>query len=75
MLFLTVGTGLGGGLVLDGEIYRGPTGMGAELGHMIVDPLGPAVRLRAARLPGGRRLGYRADPDGPGSRRRGSGRR
>ncbi|MDF3050899.1 MAG: Glucokinase [Pseudonocardia sp.] len=41
MLFLTVGTGLGGGLVLDGEIYRGPTGMGAELGHMIVDPLGP----------------------------------
>jgi glucokinase len=41
MLFLTVGTGVGGGLVLDGEIYRGPTGMGAELGHMIVDPLGP----------------------------------
>jgi glucokinase len=41
MLFLTVGTGIGGGLVLDGRIYRGPTGMGAELGHMIVDPLGP----------------------------------
>jgi len=41
MLFVTVGTGIGGGLVLDGEIYRGPTGMGAELGHMTVDPLGP----------------------------------
>lgn len=41
MLFVTVGTGIGGGVVLDGEIYRGPTGMGAELGHMIVDPLGP----------------------------------
>src|SRR5919107_440770 len=41
MLFVTVGTGIGGGLVLDGEIYRGPTGMGAELGHMNVDPLGP----------------------------------
>jgi glucokinase len=41
MLFVTVGTGVGGGVVLDGEIYRGPTGMGAELGHMIVDPLGP----------------------------------
>jgi glucokinase len=27
--------------VLDGKIYRGPTGMGGELGHMIVDPLGP----------------------------------
>ena len=48
MLFLTVGTGIGGGLVLDGEIYRGPTGMGAELGHMIVDPLRAAVRVRAA---------------------------
>ena len=41
MLFLTVGTGVGACVVLDGEIYRGPTGMGAELGHMIVDPLGP----------------------------------
>src|SRR3954454_16396711 len=41
MLFVTVGSGVGGGVVLDGEIYRGPTGMGAELGHMIVDPLGP----------------------------------
>jgi glucokinase len=41
MLFVTVGTGIGGGLVLDGEIYRGPTGMGAELGHMTIDPLGP----------------------------------
>lgn len=41
MLFVTIGTGVGGGLVLDGEIYRGPTGMGGELGHMTVDPLGP----------------------------------
>jgi glucokinase len=41
MLFLTVGTGIGAAVVLDGHIYRGPTGMGAELGHMIVDPLGP----------------------------------
>jgi glucokinase len=41
MLFVTVGTGIGGGLVLDGQIYRGPTGMGAELGHMIIDPNGP----------------------------------
>ena len=43
MLFLTVGTGVGACVVLDGEIYRGPTGMGAELGHMIVDPLGPCA--------------------------------
>ncbi|MHA6793553.1 ROK family protein [Pseudonocardia bannensis] len=41
MMLLTVGTGIGGGLVLAGEIYRGPTGMGAELGHIIVNPDGP----------------------------------
>jgi glucokinase len=41
MLFLTVGTGVGACVVLDGQIYRGPTGMAAELGHMNVDPLGP----------------------------------
>ncbi len=34
---LTIGTGIGGGLLLNGEIYRGATGFGAELGHMVVD--------------------------------------
>ena len=41
MVLVTVGTGIGGGLVLDGRIYRGPTGMGAELGHIILNPDGP----------------------------------
>ncbi|MDT7552491.1 MAG: glucokinase [Pseudonocardiales bacterium] len=41
MVLVTVGTGIGGGLVLDGGIYRGPTGMGAELGHIILNPDGP----------------------------------
>jgi glucokinase len=41
MVMVTVGTGIGGGLVLDGRIYRGPTGMGAELGHIILNPDGP----------------------------------
>ncbi|NMH97959.1 ROK family protein [Pseudonocardia acidicola] len=41
MVLITVGTGIGGGLVLGGSIYRGPTGLGAELGHMIVNPDGP----------------------------------
>lgn len=38
---LTVGTGIGGGLVLGGEVYRGSTGAGAELGHMVVEIDGP----------------------------------
>lgn len=41
MVLVTVGTGIGGGLVFDGAIYRGPTGMGAELGHIILNPDGP----------------------------------
>ncbi len=41
MVLVTVGTGIGGGLVLDDHIYRGPAGRGAELGHLIVDPDGP----------------------------------
>ena len=38
---LTIGTGIGGGLVLDGKLYRGHSGGGAELGHMVIDENGP----------------------------------
>jgi glucokinase len=38
---LTIGTGIGGGLVLRGELYRGATGTGAELGHTVIDMDGP----------------------------------
>ena len=38
---LTLGTGIGGGLVLGGELYRGSLGAGAELGHMVVELDGP----------------------------------
>ncbi|MEV1241275.1 ROK family glucokinase [Nonomuraea sp. NPDC052129] len=37
---ITVGTGIGGGLVFDGKLFRGHWGMGAELGHMQVVPEG-----------------------------------
>jgi glucokinase len=40
-VMLTVGTGIGGGLVLNGEIYRGSTGAGAELGHIVIQADGP----------------------------------
>ena len=35
-VFLTLGTGVGGGIVLDGKVYSGPHGVASELGHMIV---------------------------------------
>ena len=41
VVLLTLGTGIGGGLVLDGRLYRGSMGAGAELGHMVVDLDGP----------------------------------
>ncbi len=37
LVMLTLGTGVGGGIVIDGRIERGHTGLGAELGHVIVD--------------------------------------
>ena len=38
---LTLGTGVGGGVVLDGKIFRGVDGMGGELGHFPVQADGP----------------------------------
>ena len=38
---LFVGTGMGGGLILDGKMYTGNLFKGAELGHIILDPEGP----------------------------------
>jgi glucokinase len=40
-IMVTVGTGIGGGLVLGGRLYHGAHGVGAEIGHMVVDPDGP----------------------------------
>jgi glucokinase len=41
LVMLTIGTGIGGGLILGGEIYRGSTGAGAELGHTVIAMDGP----------------------------------
>jgi glucokinase len=42
MCMLTLGTGVGGGIVLDGRVWHGFKGMAAELGHITVEPNGPA---------------------------------
>ena len=41
MIMITLGTGIGGGLILNGELYRGALGTAAELGHMTIDVDGP----------------------------------
>jgi glucokinase len=41
VLMVTVGTGIGGGIVTDGALYRGAHGFAAEIGHIIVEPGGP----------------------------------
>jgi glucokinase len=40
MMMLTVGTGIGGGIVVDGQLHRGAFGIAAEFGHMRVVPEG-----------------------------------
>jgi glucokinase len=40
-LMLTVGTGIGGGVIADGELYRGGVGAAGELGHITIDLNGP----------------------------------
>lgn len=37
---VTLGTGVGGGIILDGKLWRGVDGAAAEIGHMCVDPFG-----------------------------------
>ena len=39
-IFVTLGTGVGGGLILDGRVYRGTDGTAGEIGHICVEPEG-----------------------------------
>jgi glucokinase len=83
---VALGTGIGSGLYLDGHIYRGATGMGAELGHCVVDLHGPDCpgscpgRGCLEAVVSGRAIGRegervaRAEPDSALGRRLASGR-
>jgi len=41
LVYITISTGIGGGVISSGHLLQGFHGMGAELGHMIIDPNGP----------------------------------
>src|SRR3954471_11485903 len=41
VVMLTLGTGIGSGIVIGGRVFRGATGAGAEIGHMTIDQHGP----------------------------------
>lgn len=44
-VMITLGTGIGGGIIADGKIYRGPTGFAGEIGHIVIDRHGLAGAL------------------------------
>jgi glucokinase len=41
LIYITVSTGIGGGIIINKKLYRGKTGNAGELGHMTVEPHGP----------------------------------
>ena len=41
LIYITIGTGIGGGIILDGQLYRGVDGAHPEVGHQVLDPAGP----------------------------------
>ena len=56
---IVVSTGIGGGIVLDGELLDGATGNAGHVGHIIVEPNGRRCACGARGLPRGRGVGHR----------------
>jgi predicted NBD/HSP70 family sugar kinase len=49
LAYVSIGTGISAGFVLDGDLYRGSGGIAGEIGHVVADPAGPTC---ACGLPG-----------------------
>ena len=74
-LFVKIGTGIGCGIYLAGEVYRGPDGCAGDIGHIQVDPNGPVcscgnVGCLEALFSGAALAATRWPPPGPASRPR-----
>jgi len=61
LIYLTCGTGMGAGLVLDGRLYRGKEDLAGEVGHLRILPFGPVGFFKAGSLEGLTRGGALAD--------------
>lgn len=63
-LHATLGTGIGGGIVVDGRLYRGAQGLAGEIGHIVLDTAGPPCGCGARgcleAMAGGLAFGRRA---------------
>ena len=60
-IYITVSTGIGGGIIISGELYRGAHNTHPEFGHQVIDASGPSVLL-----PGSRMLGKPGERPGNG---------
>lgn len=40
LVYITISTGIGGGIIIDGKVYTGALGTAGEIGHMVIDPKG-----------------------------------
>ena len=65
LILVTLGTGIGGGLVADGVLHRGRNGFAGEYGHMVVQPNGPRCPLWPPRVLGALRVRLRASDARP----------
>ena len=76
MVYLKVASGIGAGLILNGRLYRGSSGLAGELGHLLVDPEGIVCRCGNRGLSGDargdRRAGRAAAPQPRRGRDRGT---
>jgi len=75
VILVTLGTGIGGGIIIGGRVHRGANGFAGEVGHMVVDPQGPQCPCgqrgcweRFASGSGLGRLGREAAAAGPAGR-------
>ena len=69
LVFVTLGTGIGGGVISHGVLLRGAQGAGGELGHVTIHATGPRCGCGSSRLPRSPGLRHRHRPPGPRGRK------